>query len=181
MILKPVSDIYRQSEEFLAYKAARANSAAGGAEPILIEGISRSSFPLISASIFNDLPAQTLVITDNYQKMYDMHLDIASFVDPDLLFLFPPWETLPYEFLSPPEKTERERITALYKLMKGEPALVVTTVESLIRKIPGREFFDRKALTLEKGTEYPFDDIVEMLAVYGYEREKKVDSFVQFS
>ncbi len=193
MILKPISDTFRQSEEFLDYraafgdraaigdKAAAANATGGGTGAILIEGISPSSFPLVSASIFNDSPGQIVVITDSYQKMYDIHLDIGSFVDPNHLFLFPPWETLPYEFLSPPEKTERERITALYRLMKGGPALVVTTVEALIRKIPDREFFDKKALTLEKGSEYPFNDVVEMLAVYGYEREKKVDSFGQFS
>ena len=181
MILKPVSDIFSQSEEFLAFKMAQAERAGGGSDAILIEGISPSSFPLVSASIFNEFPGQTVIITENYQKMYDMHMDIASFVDPGFLFLFPPWETLPYEFLSPPEKTERDRISTLYRLIKGEPALVVTTVESLIRKIPDRDFYFKKGVALEQGGEYPFGDIIEMLAAYGYSREKRVDSFGQFS
>ena len=181
MILKPVSDIFSQSEEFLTFKMAQADRAAGGSDSILIEGISPSSFPLISASIFNEFPGQTVIITENYQKMYDMYLDIASFVDPGFLFLFPPWETLPYEFLSPPEKTERERISTLYRLITGEPALVITTVESLIRMIPDRDFFYKKGVALEKGGVYPFGDIIEMLATYGFSREKQVDSFGQFS
>jgi hypothetical protein len=43
--------------------------------------------------------------------------------------------------VSAQEKTERERITALYRLLGGGPSVIVTTVESLIRKIPRREFF----------------------------------------
>src|SRR3990172_3471190 len=181
MILKPVSDIFRRSEEFLAFEQERSKKTAGVSGTILIEGISPASFPLISASIFNASPVQTVIITENYQKMYDLHLNLAAFVDPGLLFVFPPWETLPYEFVSPPEKTERERLTALYRLLSGEPALVVTTVESLIRKIPDRDFFNKKGVVLESGGEYPFDDIMEMLSGYGYSREKRVDSFGQFS
>ena len=131
--------------------------------------------------MFNDAPRQTVVVAENYQKMHELHLDLSSMVDEGLLFSFPPWETLPYEFISPPETTERERITALYRLIRNEPALVVTTVESLIRKIPDRGFFERKGVLLEAGGDYPFDDIVEMLAAYGYSREKRVDSFGHFA
>lgn len=178
MILTPVCDIFRQSEEF---NALRTILAEGTDRPVLIEGISPASFPLIAAAVFNDAPGMTLVVAENYQKMHELHLDLSSMVDEGLLFAFPPWETMPYEYISPPEQTERERITALYRLIRNEPALVVTTVESLIRKIPDRGFFERKGVLLEAGGDYPFDDIVEMLAAYGYSREKRVDSFGHFA
>ena len=182
MILKPVSDIFRQSDEFRALRKAMEDRDSGGGETtILIEGISPASFPLIAASVFNDSPHQAIVVTESYQKMHETHLDLSAMVDENLLFLFPPWETLPYEFVSPTEKTERERITALYRLIKGEPALVVTTVESLIRKIPERAFFEKKGVALETGADYPFDDIVEMLIAYGYSREKRVETYGHFT
>jgi transcription-repair coupling factor (superfamily II helicase) len=181
MILKPVSDIFSRSEEFLALRQESAKKTDGVSDSILIEGVSPASFPLVSASIFNVSPVQTVVVTENYQNMHDMHLDLSSFVDPGLLFVFPPWETPPYEFVSPSEKTERERITALYRLLGGGPALVVTTVESLIRKIPDKNFFNTKKVTLEAGGEYSFSGIVGMLTAYGYSREKRVDSYGQFS
>jgi transcription-repair coupling factor (superfamily II helicase) len=180
MTLTPLCDIFRGTEEFDTLRKALAGGDGGDA-PALIEGISPASFPLITAAVFNDEPRQTIVVAENYQKMHDMHLDLSALVDENMLYVFPPWETLPYEFVSAPEKTERERITALYRIIKGEPALVVTTVESLIRKLPRREFFEKKAVVLETGNEYPFDDIVEMLAAYGYSREKRVESFGHFA
>lgn len=182
MILKPVSDIFRHSEEFRALLSAlEVRDSSGEGDTILIEGISPASFPLIAASIFNDSQRQTIVVAETYQKMHETHLDLSAMVDENLLFLFPPWETLPYEYISPTEKTERDRITTLYRFIKGEPVLVVTTVESLIRKIPDRAFFEKKGVTLKSGDDYPFDDIVEMLTVYGYSREKRVETFGHFA
>ncbi|MBP6990416.1 MAG: transcription-repair coupling factor [Spirochaetes bacterium] len=178
MILAPVCDIFRQSDEF---NSLRPFLTGGPERPALVEGISPASFPLVTAAVFNDAPGLTVVVAENYQKMHELHVDLSSMVDEGLLFAFPPWETMPYEFISPPEATERERITALYRLIRNEPALVVTTVESLIRKIPDRGFFERKGVLLEAGGDYPFDDIVEMLAGYGYSREKRVDSFGHFA
>jgi len=182
MILKPLCDIFRDSDEFSELRNALYDRDSGGdGNGLLVEGISPASFPLIAASVFHETPRQVIVVAENYQKMHEAHLDLSAMVDENLLFLFPPWETLPYEFVSAPEATERERITALYRLIRGEPALVVTTVESLMRKIPHREFFEKKGVTLEAGSDYPFDDIVEMLAVYGYSREKRVESFGHFA
>ncbi len=182
MILKPLCDIFRQSGEFAELRNALEERDRGGSgDGLQVEGISPASFPLITASVFHETPRQVIVVAENYQKMHETHLDLSAMVDEGHLFLFPPWETLPYEFVSPPETTERERITALYRLIRGEPALVVTTVESLIRKIPTRTFFETKGVTLDAGADYPFDDIVAMLVVYGYSREKRVESFGHFA
>ncbi|MBN2080546.1 MAG: transcription-repair coupling factor [Spirochaetes bacterium] len=177
MILKPIIEYYRQSGEFRSLPDILA-SRPGGA---LIEGVTPASFPLIAASLFHEKPGQMIVVTEQYQKMTEAYLDLSAMVDENVLFTFPPWETLPYEFVSPPEKTERERITALYRLMRGEPALVVTTVESLVRKIPPRGFLEQKGVSLVTGEEYGFDDIVGLLSSYGYTREKRVDTFGQFA
>ncbi len=163
MILKPVIDSFRQSGEFRSLVELLA-SPRGGA---LIEGVTPASFPLIAASLFCEEPGQMIVVTEQYQKMTEAFLDLSAMVDESVLFTFPPWETLPYEFVSPPEKTERERITALYRLMLGNPALVVTTVESLVRKIPPRGFLEKKGVSLATGGEYPFDEIVGLLASTG--------------
>jgi transcription-repair coupling factor (superfamily II helicase) len=173
MILKPVTDRFISSGEFRELGEAPAGSS--------IEGISSSSFSVIIASLFSRNPGQYLVLTDGTQRMQDLFLDLSCLIPEQSLFALPPWETLPYEYVSTPEKTERERITALYHLLGGGPSVIVTTVESLIRKIPRRDFFLKKGLLLEKGEEYPFDDIIETLVMYGYSREARVEAFGQFS
>lgn len=174
MILKEICSKIISSDEFkdLNLKNPEAQS---------VEGISPASFPLIISSIFHAHNNQTFIITENIQQMNDLYLDLTCFIDEQYLYKFPPWETLPYEFMSPPESVERDRIKSIYKIISGTPIVIIATVDSVIRKIPAKNFFIKKGLTLIIDEEYPFDDIISTLIQYGYTRETRVDSFGQFS
>ena len=176
MILNPLTHIFGKSKE--AAELFRDNKDG---KKLSIEGITASSFSLLISAAYSRHPEQMLVITKNPQAMQEMYLDLSCYLDADSLIMLPPWETLPYEFVSPSERVERERITAIYKILKGDPLVVVTTVEGLIRTVPNKDFLLKKGITLKAGEEYPFDDILEMLVSYGYSREYKVESFGQFS
>ncbi|MCU0844934.1 MAG: transcription-repair coupling factor [Spirochaetes bacterium] len=174
MLLEPITRTFTGSGEFADYRARRGDKLS-------IEGIAPSSFPFIVASIFNADPAQTLVVTKNAQVMQEFALDLSCFTDPRNVYTLAPYETLPYEFVSPPEKVLRDRVTTLYKMAGGGPCVVVASVESLMRSVPPREFLLKKGITLAAGEEYPFDDIAAALVDYGYTREYRVESFGQFS
>jgi len=174
MILKEICSKIISSEEFK-------NLNLKNSEFQSIEGISPASFPPIIASIFYTENNQTFIITENIQMMNDLYLDLSCFIDEQHLYKFPPWETLPYEFMSPPESTERDRIKSIYKIISGSPAVIIATVDSVIRKLPSKKFFIKKGLTLSIDDEYPFDDVISTLVQYGYTRETRVDSFGQFS
>ncbi|TFH42381.1 MAG: hypothetical protein E4G96_03590, partial [Chrysiogenales bacterium] len=89
MILKPIIDKYRESEEFRPLPGLL-SSGPGGA---LIEGITPASFPMICAALFHDAPGQMIVVTEHFQEMNETYLDLSAMVDESVLFLFPPWET----------------------------------------------------------------------------------------
>ena len=154
MILKEICSKIISSDEFkdLNLKNPEAQS---------VEGISPASFPLIISSIFHAHNNQTFIITENIQQMNDLYLDLTCFIDEQHLYKFPPWETLPYEFMSPPESVERDRIKSIYKIISGTPIVIIATVDSVIRKIPAKNFFIKKGLTLIIDEEYPFDDIYQ--------------------
>lgn len=175
MMLNPLSLLFSKSGEvdelLRVYKGSN----------ISIEGIAASSFSLIITSFFIRTQRQILVVTKNSQVMQEMYLDLTCYADPDDVMMLPPWEILPYEYVSPSERVERERISAIYRILSGEPVIIVTTVESLMRNIPGRDFLLNKGIVLKSGDEYPFEDILELLVDYGYKREYKVESFGQFS
>ncbi len=174
MILKQITDNLTSSDEFLKI-------IDPGAGPFSIEGVSPASFPLIISSLFNSRMDQILIIIESIEQLNELYTDLSCFIDDQYLFRFPSWETIPYEFMSPSEQSERERITALYRIISGEPAVIIATVDSVIRKIPSREFFIKKGLTLSTNDEYPFDDIISTLVQYGYTREAKVEAFGHFS
>ena len=140
MILKHLSEIYTNSNEFHGFTSREDKK-------IIIEGIVPSSYAFAISSIFNNSPRQTLVVTKNYQKMQKMYLDLSCFVNPENVAVLPSWEMLPYEFVSPSENIERERVSTLYKILNGEPIIIITPVESIIRAIPEKEFFIKKGFT----------------------------------
>ena len=107
MVLNPLSVIFEKSEltPLLQEIKQKAN--------ISIEGITASSFSLIISSVFQRSSEQVLVITKNSQSMQELYLDLSSFIDSETLNTLPPWETLPYEFVSPSESVERERISTI--------------------------------------------------------------------
>ncbi len=174
MLLKQIITEINKSDEFRGLKFSENGSAS-------IEGVSPASFPFLISAIFNSTTEQILVITDNSEHLNDLYTDLTCFIDEQYLFRFPSWETIPYEFMTPTEQSERDRITALYRIISGEPAVIITTVDAIIRKIPSQDFFMKKGLTLSINDEYPFDDIITTLVQYGYTRETRVDAFGHFS
>jgi len=152
-----------------------------GGDALSIEGVAPSSFPFIIASVFASDPRPTLVVVKNSQRLQEILTDLSCFLDGRFLHSLAPWETLPYEFVSAPEHVERERVAALYRIIGGGPAVIVATVESLVRRVPPKDFLLKKGVSLSAGQEYPFDDIIETLVSYGYSREHRVESYGQFS
>ena len=174
MLLKQIITEISKSDEYRELKLADNGSAS-------IEGVSPASFPFLISAIFNSTNEQILVITDNTEHLNDLYTDLTCFIDEQYLFRFPSWETIPYEFMAPTEQSERDRITSLYRIISGEPAVFITTIDAVMRKIPARNFFMKKGLTLSVNEEYPFDDIISTLVQYGYTRETRVDAFGHFS
>ena len=172
MILTPIKDLLEKNKTFSQIKELSNNS---------VEGVTQGSYPFIISSIFQKTDKQILVITDNATTMQELYLTLTTLIDETKICTLPSWDTLPYEFVSPPEHIEKERVQAIYRILKGDPLVVISTVEAILRKVPTSNFFTKKGLTFELDEELPFDDIIETLIEYGYERESKVEAYGQFS
>jgi len=146
-----------------------------------IEGVPPSAAPLIAAGIYITTGKPILVITPNPMKMHDFISDLECCIGESAIASFPSWEMIPYEYVSPSERIERERVTTLYRALAGNISAYVCTVESLVRRIPSPDHLRKKLITFSKGNDYPFDEIAEILVSYGYSRESRVESYGQFS
>ncbi len=180
MNLKPLVHDFMASGEFRELR----ERIEGGPEKIAgssIEGIHPSSYPIIISALYETAGRPVLVVTEQSLMMQEIHTDLTCLMDEDLLYTIPSWDTLPYEYISPPEHIERDRVTSLYRLLNKEPAVYVTTVESLVRRVPSRDYFTRRGMELAAGDDYPFDDMAGMLSSYGYDRERQVQAYGQFA
>ncbi len=102
----------------------------------------------------------------------DRLLDLLRFYNPDIsVAAFPAWDCLPYDRVSPNGEIASERASVLAGLASGDlPPIVLTTVSAILQRIPGRDVFESRLFTLERGGRLDQDALTSFLAQNGYAR-----------
>ena len=102
--------------------------------------------------------------------------DLAQFLPTDSVMLFPAWETLPFERVSPGVETMGARVEALWRLRTGDPTLrvVVAPARALVQRL-GPHVEDTEPIDLEPGSIVYSEDLVAELVAMGYRREYQVE------
>ena len=106
-------------------------------------------------------------------------LDAMKFFAPDLSVLsFPAWDCLPYDRVSPKPDIESERMATLAALARRDkdaaPAVVVTTVNALLQRVPPRETIAASSFFAKVGQNVEHDALVAFLVRNGYARASTV-------
>jgi transcription-repair coupling factor (superfamily II helicase) len=98
--------------------------------------------------------------------------DLAAFLPADAIELFPAWETLPFERVSPSIETMGRRLRTLWRLRTADPSLtvVVATARALVQRL-GPHVEDVEPLVLHAGDQIDSTELVERLVMSGYRRE----------
>ncbi len=112
--------------------------------------------------------------------------DVAA-VLPDLVpgvrtAVFPSWETLPHERLSPSLDTVGRRVAVLHRLAHpnpsdplGEPVdVLLTSVRAFLQPVV-RDIADVRPVRLSVGDEQPLEEVLEAIVALGYERVDLVE------
>ena len=116
-----------------------------------------------------------LVVTATGREADDLTAELRG-VFGDSAAMFPSWETLPHERLSPGVDTVGERLMVLRRLANpdderlGPPLrVVVTTVRSLLQPM-APDLADIEPVTLTVGQEAEFNDVIARLVELAYTR-----------
>ncbi|HEX7589747.1 MAG TPA: transcription-repair coupling factor, partial [Demequinaceae bacterium] len=100
---------------------------------------SRGAFPALVA-LASEGARTTLAITATGREAEELATALGAYLDPDSIALFPSWETLPHERLSPRADTVARRLTTLRRLATpgAEPRIVVAPLRAAIQPMaPG--------------------------------------------
>src|SRR5918995_6111184 len=99
--------------------------------------------------------------------------DLAAYLGDEAVELFPAWETLPFERVSPGVETMGRRMQVLWRLGDAErsPAVVVASVRALVQRI-GPHVADIEPVVVRPGQQVDRDDLVASLVAAGYRREE---------
>ncbi len=105
-----------------------------------------------------------------------IHRDLGVLVGEDEVAMFPAWETLPFERVSPSIETMGRRLETLWRL--GDPVrspkVVVSPVRALIQRL-GPHGADAAPIVIGHGDTVDPTDLVERLVELGYRREPQVE------
>jgi transcription-repair coupling factor (superfamily II helicase) len=133
--------------------------------------------------------APVLAVTATGREAEDLHEALAAALGPDAVGLFPAWETLPHERLSPRSDTVGQRLSVLRRLAHPESGddtshgtldVVVAPVRSVLQPI-ARGLGDLRPVALSAGDEAPLERVVEDLAAAAYSRTDLVERRGEFA
>ncbi len=105
--------------------------------------------------------------------------DLALFLGAPAVELFPAWETLPFERVSPGVETMGRRLRVLWRLRQPiesgrRPQVVVASVRSLLQRL-GPHVEDVEPIVIRQGDEVDEHDLIARLVHAGYRREYQVE------
>ena len=145
--------------------------------------------PFVVASLVR-LGRTVLAVTATGREAEDLVSALGCLVDPDQVVLYPSWETLPHERLSPRADTVGRRLAVLRRLAhprEDDPAtgpvqVVVCPVRSVLQpQVPG--LGDLEPVQLVQGTDVDggLDAVVERLVEISYARVDLVEKRGEFA
>ncbi|MFC4008311.1 transcription-repair coupling factor [Nonomuraea purpurea] len=123
-----------------------------------------------------------LAVTATGREAEDLAAALTSLMEPNAVAVFPAWETLPHERLSPRSDTVGQRLAVLRRLahpVKGDAAagpigVIVAPVRALLQPIV-KGLGDLEPIRLRAGDDADLDAVVDLLVTNGYHRVDMVE------
>jgi transcription-repair coupling factor (superfamily II helicase) len=112
-------------------------------------------------------------------QLYD---DLQQFLGREHVALFPAWETLPFERISPNVETMGQRLELLWRLRHPErcPTVIVSGVRALLQKL-GPGALEVEPIVVRPNAIVDPDRLSEQLVEFGYRREELVEHRGEFA
>ena len=163
-------------------------------EPGLVEAISEigraekfeitappSVYPFIAAVLASRTPL--LLATATGREATDLAIALRAFIPSREVVLFPAWETLPHERLSPRSDTVGERLSVLRRLThpdEGRIRVLVAPIRAILQPFV-RGLGDLPQVRASAGDEMPLDALVRELVAAAYVRSELVERRGEFA
>lgn len=177
MRLPNLLDITAASPVVQRYLALAADASCSAR----VSGLAGSSRSLLLAHAHRKRGGATLVIVEDTAAAEEMFEDVSGLLGPGDVALFPPWEVLPYDQVSPPGDLSGRRLRALHELMENRPLFVVATVRAVMQRTMPPTVLSGSVLHVAEGAAVPLSGLTARCGRLGYERTDMVQAPGHFS
>ena len=153
--------------------------------PLLFTGVADGAEGLVIADLARAVAAgdkppavSAAVICRDGARMAMLHRAIAFFAPDTEILEFPAWDCLPYDRVSPHAALVAQRMTALARLARvtarTRPAVLLTTVNAILQRVPAREAVVRQSLAAAPGNLLSMNGVIQWLDLNGFNRASTV-------
>ncbi len=96
-------------------------------------------------------------------------------------FLYPAWDTLPWDNIPPTPDTIAQRLRVLFHLNQDEGGVCFASARSVLQKVMPKETLRNLSIRLEKGQDVDRDHVIRALTQSGYIRVDLVEDRGEFT
>ncbi len=126
-------------------------------------------------------PGLVVMVTATVREANNLASELESLIPSDEIAIYPAWETLPHERLSPRADTVGERLATLRRIVHGpSPRVVVLPVRSLLQP-QAKGLAELKPVSVSTGDVRSLDDLVRELSAAAYVRVDLVEHRGEFA
>jgi len=104
--------------------------------------------------------------------------DLVAFMNEHDVVLFPAWETLPFERVSPNCETMGRRLEILWRVKNDKPKVIITGVRGLLQHLSNTVV---EPIEVKPKLQLDMDELITTLAQFGYRREEVVEHRGEFA
>ena len=127
--------------------------------------------------LFNNSEKDILCIFSDGMSLKQSY-DVLKTIEPDIdILIFPAWDTVPFDRVSPNPNILSQRINTLAKLTlenTKNKRIVLTSIGAVIQKLPPKKIFFNTRKSIKIGDKLLFDDFLHYVSINGYIRVEQV-------
>ncbi|HWX70146.1 MAG TPA: transcription-repair coupling factor [Steroidobacteraceae bacterium] len=123
-----------------------------------------------------------VLIADGARELERFSSELRFFTSGKLpLLRLPDWEVLPYDLFSPHPDIISERLQTLYELPHTRSGCLIVTADTLLQRLPPRQYVQGRAFDLLKGQPLAIESFRDRLIEAGYASVSQVVSPGEFA
>ena len=149
-----------------------------------LEGLHGPDSAFLFSALSRQSPAPCLWLCLNNRQAEKIAENLRFFLpqgNEDQVLVLPGSEANPYRGLSPHPEIAAKRALALWRLLKNHTGFIVTTLASIVTRLPSPADFQSHCISLEVGRFLPLNHLIQGLQDTGYVREDPVSEVGEYS
>jgi transcription-repair coupling factor (superfamily II helicase) len=153
---------------------------ASDRDPLRIEGLQGPAGAFFLSCFFREIGRPLVVVVPTERDARRMEQDITFFLGSDRVSLYPAWDVASTDLLAFQRDIELARIGVLYRLLSGQPGVIVLPLKALMQKVIPRGALEDYTRTIAIGDMLDREALLEKLRLGGYRRETLVEEMGEF-